>query len=83
MVGVVRYPAPNAKPVAQRETENQTAAFCPRWWLFIPCWVGVTWEAVQLPMAFASLSAHAKSDVLRGISFGAWAALPIGIVSGC
>lgn len=33
-------------------------------------------QAVLLPMGFASHSTHAKSDVLRGISFGTWDSPP-------
>lgn len=67
---------PQMQSSAQRDTGNQSAAGRPRWWLFIPARVGVTCQAVQLPMGFASHSAHAESDVLRGISFGAWDSPP-------
>lgn len=74
--GIYQMFSPECKAPAQLDRENQSAAFCPRWCLFIRCWVGVTSPAAQLPMKFASPSAHAKSDVLRGISFGTWDSPP-------
>lgn len=71
----IRYAAPDAKLCTARYRKSKCSGLSLLVALYI-CLVGVTCQAVQLPIGFASHSAHAESDVLRGISFGAWDSPP-------
>lgn len=62
----IRYAAPDAKLCTARYRKSKCSGPSLLVALYT-CPVGVTCQAVQLPMGFASHGAHAKNDVLRGI----------------